>query len=1151
MRRRKNMIARNLMQTIRRSLGRYIAIMAIVALGAGLFCGLRVTKVDMIATVQKYTDRQNMFDLQVMNSYGWTPESVEVLSGVPGIADAEGSISIDALMHFDEGDASPFKLISIPKKVNQVSLKAGRMPEADNECVIDGYFFGRNLIGQQIHVSRENASGTLDNLAYDSYTIVGLVNTPLYLNMQRGSTTIGSGSLSGFLYVPRDGFSLEFFTEINLTLVGDYAVYSEEYNDAMDEMGKTLESVAQVEADKRLEVVRTEAEEEYAKGRQEYLDGMAEYRKERADALQELAQAEKDLIEGEKTLEESRLQIEEAWPLIESGQAAIDAGWAELTAGEKELEQAKKDAYAQMDAAQAELDAGYAEAAPQLESVNAQLAQIGQVLSPIDSGIAELRGEIAQIDLDLGELALTIAGLDASIKATEDTIRFLELFGTAPQELVDKLAQLQSERAEASSRWEYLTTARLAKTARLTALETERAQAALELPELLITKAALDYAMEQIQDGYAQLEAGRAEAEAQFSAAEEELRAGRQELTQAQATLDANRFDLEEGEKELERGEKEIADGWEKYYSGKAEAEEEFAKAEAELADGRQELADARELIEGMDHAELYVLSRNTNLGYVVFEGDSNIVAGVAKIFPVFFLAVAALVCVTTMTRMIDEERTQIGTLKALGYGPGAIMSKYMGYSGTASLAGCLLGLALGLTFFPVVIWYAYGIMYDFSSQLTLSYDPFSIVFIFLSYTGLIEVVTWYCCRRALAEVPAELIRPKPPVVGKQIFLEKLPVWKRLSFLNKVAIRNIFRYRQRLAMMMLGIGGCTALLVTGFGLKDSVSDIVSYQFETVTLYDIGLTFNDHQDQEAQDAFREDHPDQKVLFCYQGGIDVEFDDKVKNVYFIAADQNLRGFIDLHLGDKQVAMPRKGEALISIGAATSMGIDVGDTVTLRNADLEELEVRVSGIYDNNVYNYAIVHCDTIRDQWGREPEIQSAFVVAGEGQNLQELGHQLSGADGVISMSINQDLAETVGGMMDALDAIILVVVGCAGALAGIVLYNLTNINIQERIREIATIKVLGFNAAETASYVFKENLTLTVIGTLVGLIGGKGLHALVMSYVRIDMVWFANRVNPQSYVLSAVLTILAAVIVDFIMYFRLEKINMAEALKSVE
>ena len=1149
--RRKNMMGRNLLMTIRSSLGRYIAIMAIVALGAGLFCGLRVTKVDMIATVQKYTDQQNMFDLQVMNNYGWEQSHVERLSQIEGVANAEGGISLDALIHFGDNDDSAFKLIAIPEQVNLPSLTVGRLPEAPNECLLDGYFFGRSMIGAQIHISQSNEAGTLENLAFDTYTVVGLTSTPLYLNMQRGSTTIGSGSISGFLYIPRDGFSMDVFTEINLTLVGDYQVYSETYNDAMDALAQVVEPIAQAEADERLALIREEAEEEYAKGRQEYLDGMAQYRAEKADAEQKLADALVELKNGEKEIEENRQLLADGKVQIQSAQATIDENRKTLQAGMAEFEQAKKDAYAQLDAGQAELDAAYAEYAPQLEAVDAQIAGIEAALSPVDTGIAAQRSLIAELDQQLAELSAEIVELDLSIKAREDLIAFLELFGSADQTLHEELAAMKARREAAAGELQTAWDQRETAVRTLAQLEADRLIVAAGLPELLVTKLTLDYAMSEIEDGYAQLEAGRAQAEQELAAAEQQLTDGLAQLNAAQATLDAKRFELEEGEQALIDGEQKLKDGWKEYNEGLAEAESEFAKAEAELRDARLELMDARKTIDGMDHADLYVLSRNTNLGYVVFEGDSNIVAGVAKIFPVFFLAVAALVCITTMTRMIDEERTQIGTLKALGYSNGAIMGKYLAYSGTASFAGCILGLILGMTFFPIVIWYAYCIMYEFSDQLTLSYDLFSILFIFFSYTGLILLVTWRCCRSQLAEVPAELIRPKPPVTGKQIFLEKLPFWKRMKFLNKVAIRNIFRYRQRLAMMLLGIGGCTALLVTGFGLKDSVSDIVSYQFETVTLYDVGVTFNHSLDEEEMQQFREENSGQPILFCQQGGADLEFGDGVKNIYLIASDQNLEGFIDLHRGDAEVAMPRKGEALVSIGAATALGIEIGDTVVLRDPDLKELTVRVSGIYDNNVYNYAIVSGDTIRDQWGQEPEFQTAFVLARQGQELQQLGQQLAACEGVLTMNINNDLATTVGGMMDALDAIIWVVVGCAGSLAGIVLYNLTNINIQERLREIATIKVLGFNAGETASYVFKENLTLTVVGTLLGLLGGKGLHALVMSYVRIDMVWFDNRINLISYVISGVLTILAAVIVDFIMYFQLEKINMAEALKGVE
>ena len=1180
---RKNMMGRNLTQTIRRSLGRYIAIMAIVALGSGLFCGLRVTKVDMIATVQNYTDKQNMFDLQVMNSYGWTEENVTALSQSEGIGGAEGGITQDTLLHFGDNDDKVFKLISLPEQVNVPSLTAGRMPQAANECLMDGFFFGEQLIGTTVYVSSANSEDALENLSCREFTVVGLVATPLYLNMQRGSTTIGSGSLTSFMYVPREAFSLEFYTEINLTLPGEYSVYTQRYNDAMDNRADLLEPDARAQAGLRRDTIVADAWDAYGEGRQEYLDGIAEYRSEKATAEQELADAYTELTDGQQQLQDGWAELEDGRSQLWNAQQTVYESWQELDDAKAELAQAKADAYAQLDAAKQELDDNYAQVSDGLAQVNDGIAQIDDGIVQLQDGIAQITDGLIQIDDGILQLTDALVQVNDGIVQLEAALPLLDASACVARELLDALSILPSENAclidevraelegliaqqeeytrqleelyilrpQLTEQLEQLYVQREELTAQQAELVFQLAEVQVQRLELLTTKATLDDAMAQLQDGYTQWEAGYAEAEAQFAEAQAQIDDGERQLREAQGALDEQWTTLSNGEAELLDAEQTIADGWQEYYDGKAEAESEFAKAESELADARTELADARTEIESIEQPDLYVLTRNTNLGYVVFEGDSDIVAGVSKIFPVFFLAVAALVCVTTMTRMIDEERTQIGILKALGYSSSAIMGKYLAYSGTACLLGCLLGLLLGSTFLPMVIWDAYCMMYGFSDQLTLSYDIGTILFIFVSYLGLTLLVTWNCCRRELRDVPAELIRPRPPVSGKQIFLEKLRFWKRLKFLNKVAIRNIFRYRQRLAMMLLGIGGCTALMITGFGLEDSVSGIVGYQFENVTLFDIGVSFSEGLDRQTQDEFRSAYPDQEILFCYQGGIDLEYGDSVKNVYFMVSDTDLEGFIDLHTGVTPIPMPGKNEAVISIGAATAMDIRIGDTVILRNADLEELTVTVSGIFDNNINNYAIVNGDTLREQWGREPEKQSALVLANDGQDVHALGASMANFEGVLSLSVNQDTAATVGNMMDALDAVILVAVVAAVALAVIVLYNLTNINIQERLREIATIKVLGFNALETTSYVFKENLALTVVGTLFGLVGGKLLHTAVMSYVRIDMVWFNNRIDPGSYITAAVLTVVAALIVDFIMYFKLDKINMAEALKSVE
>ena len=1137
---RKNMMRRNLLQTIRHSLGRYIAIVAIIALGAGLFTGLRVTKVDMVATVQAYTDRQNMFDLQVMNSYGWTGDDVFELSKTEGIAEAEGTISLDVLVHMGDGEDQVFKLMSISERLNRPALDAGRMPSAPDECVVEGYFFDNSIIGRKLYISKANSETTLEAFGYEAYTIVGTVSSPMYLNMQRGSTSIGSGSIAAYGYVPLSGLEQEVFTEINLTLRGDHRVYTDAYDNEMDDMADRLKVLCEPLAQKRYETVLADAEREYADGMAEYLDGMKEYREGRAEAMAELDKAEQELLDGEKELADNRKLLEDGLEQIEEGRRTLSESRTTLAESRLTLAKTRSETYAQLTEGSNELMANYKEVLAGKQQVDAGLIQIENGITQLESGLSQIESGLTLIEVMLPILETSRDAAQAALDAAGNVDE------TAREYLQTNLDNLNAQVAEYTQQRDEL----LATQAQV---QQQYEDVLAQKQELLTTKSNLENAIATIELGFRELEQAQTSADNQFAAALAQIEAGEVQLEEGQRQLDERQAEAEAGLKQLEEGEKELAEGRKTFEEEKEKALKELSDAEEELEDARVQLQDARKTIDDLEAPDVYALTRNTNLGYVVFESDSDIVAGVAKIFPVFFLAVAALVCLTTMTRMIDEERTQIGVLKALGYSARSIMGKYLGYSGSASLMGCVLGLLLGCFVFPTIIWYAYCIMYNFSPQLTFSYDLPTFAFIFISYMGLTLLVTWYCCRRELQEVPAELIRPKAPAAGKALFFENMAFWKRMSFLNKVAVRNILRYKQRLAMMLLGIGGCTALLVTGFGLQDSIGGLQDVQFNEVSIYDMAVTFAEPLSGEEQERFRSHIRSQtdRVLFCEQGGIDIHFDNNVKNLYFLATDTDLEGAIDLHSGREPVSMPGENEVVLSVGVARNMDIGLGDRVVLRNSDMEELELTVSGIYDNHVHNYAIVSGSTLRSQWDRSPEEQSALVLAAAEQDVHELSAAIAGYSGVLNVSVNADTAEQVGGMMEALDAVIVLIVLCAGLLAGIVLYNLTNINIKERIREIATIKVLGFNAAETGSYVFKENLALTVVGTFLGLFVGKWLHSAVMSYVRIDMVWFGNVIEWRSYLISAVLTIITALIVDFVMYFQLERINMAEALKSVE
>ena len=1140
----RNMMRKNLRQTILKSLGRYIAIVAIIALGAGMFVGLLNTKMDMVATAQKYTDEQNMFDLRLLNTYGWTAEDVSAVAQMEGVSHAEGSVTLDVVARQGSGgDEGVYRLHSIPQQVSKVALQGGRMPQSPDECLVDGFHADDSVIGTQFVISDNNEQDTLDSLSGRTFTVVGYVASPLYMDMTRGNTTIGSGSLESFVYLPLEAFTVDYFMEIAVTMEGEYEIYSDEFTDAMEQMADRLEPEITILANNRYITLKEDGEREYADGLREYEDGKAEFEKGRQEVQDQLAQ-------GLKELEDAQAELNKNWAVFLNGEKqladakmTLDEGAAALLQGRQDLAKAKADTYKQLADAYGELTKNYKEVSDGLKQVEEGLAQIDSGIAQIEDGLDQIASGIEQADMMIGILDVSISATKATLELEKNSLIVNQ---DRVAQLEKQLADLQEKRDGYDAQRQEAVDLQTQYTAQLEELKAKRS-------ELQNTKSTLTNALATIEQGMLELENTQRQADNQFAAAEAELDGAQLELDAGQKELDAKALELVDGRATLEDAQAQLDEGRAEYEKGKAEAEAELAEAEAELLDAEQQLDDARKTLDSMTDAQVFILNRNTNVGYLAVDSNSDIVAGVSRVFPAFFLLVAALVCITTMTRMVDEERTQIGILKALGYSNTAIINKYLFYSGSAAVVGCGLGVIVGSIVFPKVLWAAYSIIINISPDVVLKMNwPLNIIVV-TAYTIVSLLVTWYCCRRELREVPAELMRPRAPTAGKKIWMEYLPFWKNISFLNKVMFRNVFRYRQRLLMMLVGIGGCTALLLTGFGFRDSIMDIVDYQFAEITVYDMSVYFSEGQSQSDQEAIRQELRGDvdDILFYHQASADLEFGDKTREISLIVSDENIRNFIDFHSGDEQLGMPETGETYLTVGIAEAMGIRVGDSITLRDADMRTLTLTVAGIYDNYVQNYAIIRPETIELQWSETPECQMAFVNVRDTQDVHEAGAKISGMDDVMNVSISQDLADQVGSMMDALNMVVLTIVVCAGLLAAIVLYNLTNISITERIREIATIKVLGFNAGETAAYVFKENLLLSGMGAAVGLVGGIFLLKFVMSEIRIDMVWFTDRLTFMSFVWAVVLTMLSACVVDFILFFKLEKINMAEALKSVE
>ncbi len=1577
-------LKKSALRAIRKNLGRYLAILAIIALGVGIFCGLRICRTAMVRSGDAYVQKYNLFDYRLISTLGFTSEDEQYFASLDGVNYAEGAVWIDFLYEDASGNSHALRAHSMTDHINGLDLLCGRMPEAPNEMVVDARCFSESDIGRQIRLSCDNDSDTLEQFRSDSYTIVGLVNSVYYMNYERGATSIGSGSLEGFVYLPYEGLDVDYFSEIFVDIDAPGEIYSDAYNEALAAFEDRLESETESRADLRYqslvddawqEVSEAQAEldaeyadyqsekqdaqeelldahaqledarqqiaegetelsenadkldsarSEYYSGKREYNQSKEKFETERDNARNQLEMAQAEIDQNRSKAQEGIRQIEESGVLenrqsLLDGIQQLDAGLAEIetqrenllgdarvqleamkkqmgeldgqiaaaeagrdeaiaeiqeqidalngqmedweeelaalqasiaepaqnlraqiSQAQKKIDERKADISqiqseygnqisdlngrkealdAEIAAAGAERDAAIAEPQSQIESLKGQIsaweeelaaleaegdaqqierlrAQISQAkdqisslegaiaaaqrecedqvsalngqkgdldgqiaaaeekrdnvvaenqrqieslknqisgweqeLAGLDEGnaeqagqiqglkdkISEAKGQISSLesaiaaaqsecqdklsalngqkeDLDaqiaaaekrrddaVAEKKTQIGALTDQISAWEQELAGLEDGGgnsSQIQKLREQIAQAQAQIAELEEeisrvQGEYenkiaplnqqkgeldaqIAAAEAARdealsapqgeiqelegqisgwNAELTALEESIAEQAEALREQIAVsqaqidglkaqmsetegqweaslsalsgqklqlqagidaaeaqiaagdaefdaqktvleeqRAELQAALDQIeasgvmeqyaqaQEALNQLDAAQqaldgqlAEAQAKFEGYEAQLDDAKSQLNWAWSQIESGESQLADGYDELEDARQELQEGLADYETALVDAEMQFMDADAKFSDAQAEIDEAQEKISEIEPASFYALSRKTNVGYVCFENDSQIVQGISAVFPLFFLLVAALVCTTTMTRMVDEQRTEIGTLKALGYSRGAVMSKYLFYSGSAAAIGALIGYFGGCYLFPKVIWMAYDMMYGFAS-IPYVLDPLMGALAFAAALACSMGATFFSCNLELAEVPAELIRPKAPKAGKRVLMERVGfIWRRLSFLRKVMVRNVFRYKKRLLMMVTGIGGCAALLVTGFGINDSIANLANDQFGRIMQYDLSVNFSEERTQEDQAAFVNELGGdvQQLLFLYQGSVDVAYGDQTRSATLMLTDGDLEGLMDLHAGEVPVSFPDVGQCVISRGLMEKCGFETGDTITIYDSDMQRMTLQVSGIFENYIDDYVIARSDAPLGQWSEIPGVNSALINVSEGMEPHALAAQISEMEEVSNVTISADTRSRFDNMMFSLNYIVILVVICAAALAFIVLYNLTNINITERIREIATVKVLGFTLKETASYALSENVVLSAVGALVGLPLGKALHSFVMAQIRVDMVIFDVRVTPLSYAISFGLTLGFALLVNLVMLRKIDRINMAESLKTIE
>ena len=1086
---------------IRSSLGRYLAIFAIIALGAGLFVGLRLSRPDFLETYNNYTNKTNFYDFRLVSTLGLTDEDIAEVKKMDGVKLAEGAVGADFLFNTADEDNLIMMAQSIPENVNQIKLKAGRMPEKANECLADPDMYSKDDIGSTIKLSKDNSEQTFDTFAYDEYTIVGLTDSVLYINMERGSSTLGNGSVKGYIYIPADGFSTDYYTDIYVCVESEGYVYSDEYEQSTQKYVDGLEKFMSERAVIRRDAIIDDAMSQLDDAKKQYEDGKAQYDAAKADYDAGYAEYTKKKSDTEAQLEKARKEIENAESMM-GDTSVIDQKQAEL------------------DAAKAELDKGQAEYERGLQQFNAKAklayGAVDEQIAYYENRISDKQNDIAAQNAEIESLNAQLA--EAQANGDSLTVRLIEWkIKTAN----DRISRDNADIERYNER-----------------LEVHRQKRAEVDAELEPYRKQLEDAKAQLDSGYAQIAAGQAE-----------LDAAREMISSGGAQLETAKKQYEQGKAEAERG---FAEAEKELASGKAQLD----AAKAELDKGAAELDSAEKQIKNINHADTYVLDRDTNAGYVCFESDTNVVQSVASVFPVFFFLVAALVCLTTMTRMIADQRTQIGIMKALGYSSGAIMGKYMFYSGSATVLGSIFGIAAGSFAFPAIVWFGYGLIYNLSG-LTFTMNWPLAAGITAANLAVTLLVTWYCCAKELKCAPAELIRPKAPEAGKRILLERIPtVWNDMSFMQKVSARNIMRYKKRIFMMLLGIGGCTALVLTALGLNDTIQNVVMRQYDDIILYDYEITMAYDMNEEEQEIFFSDAGDdiKDAVFLYRGLAEVSGGDAIKNATLTVTDgKKLCKYIDLSYDGEPIDYPGRGEAAINYNLAQQLGgIEVGDEIKLTTSEKKELKVTVSALFDNYVDSFVFISPETCEEQLGEVPEYKSALANAPDGADINRCAEALThDVDGVRGVTMSVDTKARMSSMMDGLLVVVAAIILCAGLLAFIVLYNLTNINISERIREIATLKVLGFYPNEAAHYVFRENLILTGAGAVFGLGLGVALHAFVMNAIKVDMMYFKPHISFLSFAVSIAITFVFAMIVNAIMRRRIDNIDMAGALKSIE
>lgn len=1102
----KTALWKDIFREIWQTKARFFSIFAIIALGVGFFSGIKATGPNMLDTASHYYETHHLMDLKVQSTYGLSEKEMNFLKDVPDVKTVEGMYTADLLMKEMNATARVYGYDD-KATLNQYEIVEGKLPEKSGEVAIDytkamskQYKIGDTLTLESGDEAKNPIAKTLKGTTYQ---VVGFVNSPQFIEkINRGNSSIGNGTTSAFLVIPNEDFNLPVYTEAYLTFkdTASLSAYTTAYDEKVAAHQEYIETNIEQIGKERLDALKAEAEEQIQTNEQQLEDGKAALE----TAKNQIEAAKEKLTAGQAQYEQSKATFETE---IASGEQQIKDQEQLLVQNEQELTASKQTAeqgQASLNEAQTALDQSKAENLPKIEQGQALMTQLSQLIAlPVGQVSAAQQQQAIQSAAAyspyLGNVLTGYFNGQVTQSEAQQAVQGIQ------DELTANVQQFQGAQSE------------------------------------------IDVKKQELENGQAQLTQGEqmlTSGKAQLAAAKDEL------ASQKQAGLEA-----------LQTAKAELDDAQAQYQTGLAQYEAEKATAEAKLQDGEKKLSEAKEQIGAMEMPKYYVFDRSVQPGYLEFNDNADRITSLSTAFPVFFFLIAALVSLTTMTRMVEEQRLQIGTLKALGYGNGDILKKFLVYASVASIAASVVGLLVGFNLFPTVIFNAYGTLYNLPSvriHYYLSYAILSLIVALICTTATVFVTV----RVELRANAAELMRPKAPKSGQRILLERIGfIWKRLSFVQKVTARNLFRYKQRMFMTILGVAGCTALILTGFGLRDSIGDVAPLQFGKVMEYQLAVGLNDQATKEEKTAYDQLIQDNKEI---TGALKVA-QEKVKTTKKNGKIQDVTLFVpettkDLNqfvaLENRKTGKPLKVEdkgAVISEKLAKMYQVKVGDELKIVDANNDEYSIPITGITENYVQHYLYLSQETYQELFGHKASYNTELLTYGKVDKEWEdkLGEALLQQPYVVGTHFISQLSGALDDTMSSMNIVIMVLIVSAAALAFVVLYNLTNINVSERIRELSTIKVLGFYDREVTAYIYRENILLSIFGILFGLIMGVGLHRFVLTTAEVDVAMFSPVIRWWSYLLASALTLLFTLIVMWVMHFKLKKIDMIEALKAVE